>query len=182
MEYAMKLMATLFSCVLIAAAAGCKDESKPPQNSSGHPTTAPMIHAPTTMPAHHAVLPPVHVAAATPLVRPQEAAPVLTQELLLLRRHRWSRTPTALEMAAAAKVFEGRSAGAPGDARKAVDFIGLTPAKVKAMVGNPCAKQVVDSDQIWTYSYSARGQTVTYSMKFHNGAVVPDQNLIVAGM
>lgn len=177
----MKLMATLFSCVLIAAAVGCKDESQPPQHSSTHPTTAPS-HAPTTMPAHHAVLPPVHVAAATPIMRPHEAATVYTQELLLLRRHRWSHTPTGTEMAAAAKVFEGRFAGAPGDARKAVDFNGLSPAKVKAMVGNPYAKQVVDSDQIWTYSYSAHGQTVTYSMKFHNGAVVPDQNLVVAGM
>jgi hypothetical protein len=173
-------MVTLFSCVLIAAAAGCKDESQPPQNSPGHPTTAPS-HAPTTMPAHRAVLPPAHVAA-TPIVRPHDAVTAYSQELLLLRRHRWNRTPTAPEMAAAAKIFEGRSADGRNDARNAVDFNGLTPAKVKAMLGNPCAKQVVDSDQIWTYSYSARGQTVTYSMKFHNGSVVPDQNLIVAGI
>jgi hypothetical protein len=177
----MRLTVTLFSCVLIAAAFGCKDESKPPQNSAGHPATAPMIRPPTTMPAHHAVLPPAHVAA-TPVLRPQDATTAYAQELLLLRRHRWNRTPTAPEMAAAAKVFEGRSADGRSDARNAVDFNGLTPAKVKAMLGNPYAKQVVDSDQIWTYSYTARGQTVTYSMKFHNGAVVPDQNLTVAGI
>jgi hypothetical protein len=134
------------------------------------------------MAAHHATVPPTHVAAAPTAVRPQDAATLYSQDLLLLRRHRWNRTPTAQEMAAAAKVFEGRSANGRSDARNAVDFNGLTPVKVKAMLGNPYAKQVVDSDQIWTYSYTARGHTVTYSMKFHNGVVAPDQNLTVAGM
>ena len=177
----MKLLAILFSCALIVAAAGCKDDVKPqPKSASAAPMMIPH-RLPTTMAAHHATVPPTHVAA-VPVVRPQDAATLYAQELLLLRKHRWNRTPTAQEMVAAAKVFEGRFAGAPGDARKAVDFNGLTPAKVKAMLGNPYAKQVVDSDQIWTYSYAARGQTVTYSMKFHKGAVVPDQNLAVAGM
>ena len=173
-------MATLFSCVLVAAALGCKDEPKPAPKSSGPPM---MItrHLPATMPAHHDAVAPAHLAAA-PVVRPHDAVSLYSQELLLLRRHRWNRTPTATEMAAASKVFEGRAADGRSDARKAVDFNGLTPAKVKAMLGNPCAKQPVGSDEVWTYSYSARGQTVTYSMKFHNGAVVSDPNLAVAGI
>ncbi len=177
----MRWMAMLLSCALVAAMAGCKGESKPPPKAAA----APMMithHVPATMPAHHAALPPAHLAAAPPAVAPRDAASLYSQELLLLRRHRWNRAPTASEMAAAAKVFEGRSADGRNDSRKAVDFNGLTPAKVKALLGNPCAKQTVGTDEVWTYSYSARGQTVTYSMKFHNGAVVPDPNLTVAGM
>ena len=132
------------------------------------------------MPAQHRVVPPPHIAQAAPAVKPADATRIYAQELVLIRRHRWSQTPTATEIAAAAKVFEGRTDTGRGDLRKAIDFNGLSPAKVKALLGNPRYKQALDRDEVWTYSYAGRGQNVTYSMKFHNGLVVPDVNLLVA--
>jgi hypothetical protein len=178
----MKLTVSLISCVLVLAAIGCRDEAKKNRNQPDNGATTPTTprRPPTTMPAHHSVLPPPHIAQTTPVVKPADAARIYAQELVLIRKHRWSRTPTATEIAAAAKVFEGRTDAGRNDLRKAVDFNGLSLAKVKAMLGNPRYKQPLDRDEVWTYSYAGRGQNVTCSMKFHNGVVVPDVNLQVA--
>lgn len=181
----MRTTLVLMSCVMVLATLGCRDEGR--KSGGGTDNGANTANTPrrppvTTQPGARLrkLPPPVIAAPSGPSVKPADASRVYAQELTLLRRHRWSQTPSAAELAAAGKIFEGRTGDPKPDLRKAVDFIGLPKAKVKAMLGNPRYKQTLNNDEIWTYSYAARGQNITYSMKFRNGTVVPDVNLQVA--
>jgi hypothetical protein len=185
----MRLVALLFSCMAIVAA-GCKDGSKqsntptantaPPKPPASRPATEPASRPAVRADNWRPQIPPSLDQNIPPVERVRAAKQAYSQELLLLRRYHWSQTAPLAVLAAAAKVFEGRATlDGRSDPKASVDFYGLSPMHVKLLVGNPRGKQVVESDEIWTYHYSAQGKSVTRSLRFHDGKVVPDPDMVV---
>jgi hypothetical protein len=160
----------VLACVCAAVAlAGCKSKAAPPPQTPTKPAATVPVVPPTTMPAQsrHAADTP-RVTARSPQQRLQEAVQKYPQELLTLRRFHWGRTPTPAVMAAASKVLQSQI----------LDFSGMNQTQVKSLLGNPRAKQTLRPDVLWTYSYTSGSMTVTCSLRFHNGTVSSDPQLI----
>ena len=87
-------------------------------------------------------------------------------ELLLVRRHPWSKVPGGNVQAAVRKVFgiAPAPAGGPSSVAEGVDFGGLTTAQVKNLIGNPSSKSASDGQTVWTYAYKGTelSSTITF--------------------